>query len=119
MKTNLKDLMKVNINNYQAYDPDRCCNGGAYSWHYHYARRCENMWELTESTSAEFCPYCRSWDCAGWCRDGMDPVLVTDRELASIIDEWSSDDDYCDTEVQRSGECLTINVWPLDDHEEV
>lgn len=113
MRTNLKDLMRVDINDYRSYDPDRCCNGGAYSWHYHYTRRCENMWELTESTSGEFCPYCRSWDCTGWCRDGEDPVLVTDSELSRIIDWWSEDyGDGDDPEVRQEKGRLTIDVWP-------
>lgn len=115
--TNLKDLVRIDINDYRSYDPDRCCNGGSYSWHHHYTRVCENMWELTESTSADFCPYCRSWDCAGWCRDEADPVLVTDEELARIVDEWTSDDGD-DTEVLRTGDRVAIDVWPLDDYEE-
>lgn len=119
MKTNLKGLVRIDINDYTTYDPDYCRNGGRYSWHYHYSRVCENMWEATESTSAEFCPYCRSWYCAGWCRDEADPVLVTDEELSRIVEEWSSDDDYYDVEVRRSGECLSVDVWPETEEEEV
>lgn len=117
MTNNLKDLVKVDINDYTAYDPDYCCNGGRYSWHYHYSRVCENMWELTESTSGEFCPYCRSWDCTGWCRDEADPVLVTDDKLSNIVAEWSSDDGYYDTEVQQTGDRLVIDVWPESEEE--
>lgn len=113
--TNLKDLIRVDINDYREYDSDRCCNGGAYSWHHHYTRVCENMWELTEGTSGEFCPYCRSWDCTGWCRDEEEPELVTNEELSHIIEEWSKDDGEDDTEVKRSDDTLTIDVWPIEE----
>lgn len=56
----LDNIMKVSITDWSGYDPDRCNNGGRYSYTTTYHRRVDDKWDILYSTSAEFefCPYC-------------------------------------------------------------
>ena len=55
----LRDVNRVDITNWSEYDPDRCNNGGGYSYTTIY-RRDGDRWSITYSTSVDFeyCPYC-------------------------------------------------------------
>lgn len=85
----------VVFNDYSNYDAERCRNGGCYWFETRYTRVADNsdLFEVTEHTSAEFCPYCRSWDCSGKCHVAE---FVNEDELKSIIEAFEqlhADDD--------------------------
>jgi hypothetical protein len=58
-KNTILDVMKckeVVISDHSNYDPDRCNNGGAYSFHVHFVKE-GGSWKVRYSTSADF-EYC-------------------------------------------------------------
>lgn len=59
----------VSLSDYSEYESERCCNGGAYGFSTNYDRLEDGSWMCTEHTTADFCPYCRSWNCNGHCTE--------------------------------------------------
>lgn len=88
----LRNVNRVDITNWTEYDPDRCNNGGAYSYTTIY-RRNGDRWAVTYSTSAEFdyCPYCgRFGDDCGYTH----PEHISTYELIKTIADHKGNPDF-------------------------
>lgn len=88
----LRDVNRVGITNWSEYDPDRCNNGGAYSYTTIY-RRDGDRWSINYSTSADFeyCPYCGNFgdDCG--CTH---PEYISTDALVRTIDAHKCNPDF-------------------------
>lgn len=67
-------------------------NGGHYSYWTEYTRTADDVWEMTEHTSGEFCPYCGSWDCSGECSPEAERIYTED--LVVILNSFVEDEDH-------------------------
>lgn len=50
-------INKVRVYDFTEYDPELCCNGGAYEYHITYTRIKKDVWQVSHGTSADF-EYC-------------------------------------------------------------
>lgn len=87
----------VVFNDYSNYDSAKSRNGGCYWFETRYTRvaECPDFYEVTEHTSGEFCPYCRSWNCSGDCHEAE---FMREAELKDRIqwfEELYADEDDC------------------------
>lgn len=87
----LRNVNRVDITNWSEYDPDRCNNGGGYSYTTTY-RRDGDRWSINYSTSAEFelCPYCGLF--GGDCGCTRPEYIPTDEMVRTIADHKGNPD---------------------------
>lgn len=67
--SNLANATKIRLIDESNYKPETCRNGGNYAFWTKFQRVSADKWEVSEGTTADFCPYCRSWDCSGECHE--------------------------------------------------
>ena len=75
---------KIKVRDWSEYDPDRCRDGGQYGFGQNWVRH-DNIWQLNEWATGDFCPYCRSFDCGGSCDEA----------------EWAEEKVYTDSDVLK------------------
>lgn len=86
-------IVKVSITDWSGYDPDRCNNGGGYSYTTTYYRKDDDKWDVIYSTSAEFeyCPYCGMFGSGCRCTH---PQQATTDVVMERITALKDDRDY-------------------------
>ena len=73
------------------YVPELGNNGGAYRYWTKFTRTADDVWNVTEHTSGEFCPHCGSWDCSGECSE---PEQIGTNELLDFLNNFVEDEDH-------------------------
>ena len=69
----LKDYKKAKaiiFSDYSEYEPSKSRNGGCYGFEVAFTKMPNaNFWHREETTTGEFCPYCRRFECSGDCEE--------------------------------------------------
>ena len=80
-----KDIL---IEDYTDYVEEYSNNGGSYMFGTRYSREPnKEVWHSHRYSSGEFCPYCGSWECSGWCESSKYEYdrPITLEEMAEIL----------------------------------
>lgn len=89
---NIKNINVIKVVNDSEFNPELCNNGGAYRYWTEYTRTVNDVWEVTEHTSGEFCPYCGSWECSGECSPEAERIYTED--LVATLNNFVEDEDH-------------------------
>ena len=80
----------IEVRDESDYDPEFCHDGGKY-WFGERFLRIGSKWFVEETTSADFCPYCRSWDHYSCESPKEIDFLDMIRKISDYVDEDSED----------------------------
>lgn len=88
---NIKNVNTIRVYDDLEYDPELGNNGGAYRYWTKYTRTADNVWEITDHTSGEFCLYCGSWECSGECSE---PEHISTNKLVEFLNNFVEDGEH-------------------------
>ena len=88
---NLSNINRVYLYDDSEYVEGKDANGGCYRFWTEFKHIGLNKWLVLKGTSADFCPYCRSWNCNGSCIEDEPEEYLTTEEVVKEINEYEND----------------------------